>query len=122
MSCFSRVQMVLGPERASVYSSLQLERTLAGESYEWTWSGVKDQPALDLRGLDSWSKIAGLADKELIDTLSSEESSDRERARRELVKRGDKNRKALIKLLFQRGHAAGREDRRTGGAAVDVRR
>jgi putative membrane-bound dehydrogenase-like protein len=64
-----------------------------------SWTGAKDQPALPLRGLDSWAKIAKLEDGELIKTLSSEEAGDRERARQELVKRGDRNRKALIKLL-----------------------
>jgi putative membrane-bound dehydrogenase-like protein len=70
-----------------------------GRIYRVSWTGTKDQPALPLRAMDSWSKIAGLEDKELIETLSSEEDSDRSRARQELVKRGDKNRKALIQLL-----------------------
>jgi putative membrane-bound dehydrogenase-like protein len=70
-----------------------------GRIYRLTWTGTKEQPALALRGMDSWAKIGKFEDGELITTLSSDESSERERARQELVKRGDRNRKALIRLL-----------------------
>jgi putative membrane-bound dehydrogenase-like protein len=70
-----------------------------GRIYRLNWSGTKDVPALPLRGADSWSRIAGLKDDELIKALSSEDASDRERARKELVKRGDRNRKALVKMV-----------------------
>src|SRR5262249_319166 len=51
------------------------------------------------RAIDSWSKVARLEDAKLIEELSSFDATLRERARRELVKRGDKNRAELIKLL-----------------------
>jgi putative membrane-bound dehydrogenase-like protein len=88
---FRPCKMVLGPDGA-IY-------ILGGRIYRISWSGTKDIPALPLRALDSWAKIHKLEDKELIETLSSEETSDRSRAQRELVKRGDRNRKTLIKLL-----------------------
>ena len=103
---FRPCQMVLGPDgaiyivdrRAPVTGKLPGDGP-HGRIYRVSWADVKDKPALALRGLDSWAKIAKLTDEELIKTLTSEEAGDRERARRELVKRGDKNRKALIKLL-----------------------
>src|SRR5262249_47024704 len=52
-----------------------------------------------LRGLDSWAKIAKLADADLFKALASEDLSDRLRAQRELVRRGDKHRAALLKLV-----------------------
>jgi quinoprotein glucose dehydrogenase len=93
---FQPRRMVLGPDGALYIVSSGKK---GGRIFRIHWSGTKDGPALALRSVDSWSKVASLEDKELLDALSSEETSDRERARRELVKRGDKNRKALIKLL-----------------------
>jgi quinoprotein glucose dehydrogenase len=51
------------------------------------------------REMNSWAKVSTLKDDELIRALSSEHAGDRERARRELAKRGDKNRAALTRLL-----------------------
>ncbi len=70
-----------------------------GRIYRLTWAGTKDQPALPPRGMDSWAKIAKLGDDDLVKTLQSEEASDRERAQRELARRGEKERPALLKLL-----------------------
>jgi putative membrane-bound dehydrogenase-like protein len=105
---FRPSRMVLGPDGAIYVVDRRSKSLSAGGSasegnegriYRISWTGAKDQPALPLRGLDSWAKIGKLEDSALIKTLSSEEVGDRERARQELVKRGDRNRKALIKLL-----------------------
>jgi HEAT repeat protein len=71
-----------------------------GRIYKLSWAGTKEQPALPLRAMDSWAKMGKLEDGELVKALSSEEAGERERARLELVKRGDRNRKALIRLLL----------------------
>src|SRR5262249_28747376 len=67
--------------------------------YRMSWSGTGDEPALPLRGVDSWAKVHKKTNDELIEVLSSDEGSDREKARQELVRRGTKNRPALLKLL-----------------------
>jgi len=70
-----------------------------GRIYRLSWEGAGDIEAIALRGMDSWAKIRKQSDKELIETLNSENFSDRQRARQELVKRGDKQRAELIKVL-----------------------
>ncbi len=105
---FRPSRMVLGPDGA-IYVVDRRCKTLAagglasagtgGRIYRLNWVGTKEQPAPPLRGLDCWAKIGKLDDGELIKTLASDESSDREHARNELVRRGDRNRKALIQLL-----------------------
>jgi HEAT repeat protein/glucose/arabinose dehydrogenase len=92
---FQPRQMILGPDGA-IYV---LESH--GRIVRLGWAGTKEQPALVLRSLDSWAKVTTLKDDELIQSLSSDETSDREFARRELVRRGEKNRPALVKLLLQ---------------------
>jgi quinoprotein glucose dehydrogenase len=70
-----------------------------GRIYRLTWSGTKEQPALERRGMDSWAKVVKLEDADLVKALSGDEATDREAARRELVRRGPKNNQALRKLL-----------------------
>jgi hypothetical protein len=103
---FRPCQMVLGPDgavyivdRRSASAGAEVREGAHGRIYRVSWIGTKDVPALPLRGMDSWAKIAALKDEDLIKALSSEEASDRERARKELVKRGERNRKALIQLV-----------------------
>lgn len=93
---FRPCQVVLGPDGALYVVDRRGEEQ--GRIYRLIWAGTKDQPALPPRGMDSWAKIAGLGD-DLIKTLQSEEASDRDRARRELARRGEKERPALLKLL-----------------------
>jgi glucose/arabinose dehydrogenase len=95
---FRPCQAVLGPDGA-VYVVDQRKEGAAGRVYRLSWAGAGDRPALALRGLDSWVKVAALKDEELVKALSGDEASDRERARRELVRRGGRNRAALLKLL-----------------------
>ena len=63
-----------------------------GRIYRLTWAGTKDQPALPPRGMDSWAKIAKLGDDDLVKALASDDGSDRDHARLELARRGEKNR------------------------------
>ncbi len=72
---------------------------LADRLYRLSWAGTGNDPALPLRNLDSWSRFARLDDAELIKDLSDPDCSDRRHAQWELVRRGDKNRAALIRLL-----------------------
>ena len=94
---FRPCQVVVGPDGALYVVDRRGEEQ--GRIYRLTWAGTKDQPALPPRDMDSWAKIAGLGDDDLIKTLQSEEAGDRERARRELARRGEKERPALLKLL-----------------------
>jgi glucose/arabinose dehydrogenase len=103
---FRPCQVVVGPDGAVYVVDWRTKSARKpwgdgthGRIYRIRWSGTRDQPELPLRGLEGWGKIARLSGKELIETLSSEEAGARERARKELVKRGEKNRKALVKLL-----------------------
>ena len=41
-----------------------------GRIYRVTWGGTKDEPALALRGLDSWDAIGKLSDEELLKALA----------------------------------------------------
>ncbi len=94
---FRPCQAVLGPDGALYVVDRRGEGR--GRIERLTWAGTKDQPALPPRGMDSWAKIAGLGDDDLVKTLQSEDASCRERARRELARRGEKERPALLKLL-----------------------
>jgi glucose/arabinose dehydrogenase len=71
--------------------------------YRLSWTGTKEHPALPLRPMDSWAKIIKLPDAELIKALAREDFSDRQYAQREIVRRGAKNRPALLKLLADDG-------------------
>ncbi len=105
---FRPCQMVLGPDGAMYVCDWRTDSGGAGRLwgdgkhgriYRLTWAGTKDHPAIAPRGLDSWAKLGKLSDADLLKALSAEAFSDRERARHELVRRGEKNRPALLKLL-----------------------
>jgi putative membrane-bound dehydrogenase-like protein len=105
---FRPCQMVLGPDGAMYVCDWRTDSGGAGRLwgdgkhgriYRLTWAGTKDDPAIAPRTLDSWAKIGKLSDAELFKTLSSEDFSDRERARNEIVRRGVKGRAPLLKLL-----------------------
>ena len=90
-------QVVLGPDGA-VYVVDSRDRK-HGRIYRLTWAGTKDQPALPPRPMDSWAKIAKLGDDDLVKALLSDDAGDREHAQRELARRGEKERPALLKIL-----------------------
>jgi putative membrane-bound dehydrogenase-like protein len=74
-----------------------------GRIYRLSWAGTKDQPALPLRGLDSWAKVDKMSEQDLLDTLAAPDFSDRCRAGRALVRKGETVRPVLLKLLGDGG-------------------
>jgi putative membrane-bound dehydrogenase-like protein len=70
-----------------------------GRIYRLTWGGTTEQPAIARRDMDSWAKIAKLDDDELLKVLAGPDATDRSHAQREITRRGDKLRPALVKLL-----------------------
>ena len=105
---FRPCQMVLGPDGAMYVCDWRTDSGGAGKLwgdgkhgriYRLSWKGTKDQPAIDLRGLDSWAKIGKHSDDDLFKSLEGDNFSDRQRAQQEIVRRGVKQRPALLKLL-----------------------
>ena len=105
---FRPCQMVIGPDGAMYICDWRTDSGGAGRLwgdgvhgriYRVTWAGTKDQPAIPLRGMDSWDKIVHQSDADLIKTLYSDDFSDRMVANRELMRRGPRNRAALLALL-----------------------
>jgi quinoprotein glucose dehydrogenase len=105
---FRPCQMVLGPDGAMYVCDWRTDSGGAGKLwgdgkhgriYRLSWRGTKEQPAIPLRGLDSWANIAKQADEDLYKTLEGENFSDRQRAQHEVVRRGAKQRKTLLKVL-----------------------
>jgi putative membrane-bound dehydrogenase-like protein len=105
---FRPCQMVLGPDGAIYVCDWRTDSGGAGRLwgdgkhgriYRITWAGTAEQPAIPTRGLDTWAKILQQGDAELLRTLESENFSDRQQAQRELVRRGDKHRPALLAVL-----------------------
>ena len=74
-----------------------------GRIYRISWAGTKEQPAIPLRGLDSWAKIHKISEQELLETLAAPDFTDRQRAGRALVRKGEAVRPALLKLLGDGG-------------------
>jgi putative membrane-bound dehydrogenase-like protein len=70
-----------------------------GRIYRLTWTGTKDHPAIATRGKDTWAKIRKLSDEELLKALGSDNFSDRQRARQEAIRRGEKLTPALLKVI-----------------------
>jgi putative membrane-bound dehydrogenase-like protein len=105
---FRPCQMVTGPDGAMYVVDWRTDASGAGRLsgdgvhgriYRVSWSGTKEQAALPRRSMGSWAAILKQSDEDLLKTLAGEEASDRTKAQRELVRRGDKNRIALRNLL-----------------------
>jgi putative membrane-bound dehydrogenase-like protein len=105
---FRPCQMVLGPDGAMYVCDWRTDSGGAGQLwgdgrhgriYRISWAGTATQPAIPLRGLDSWAKIDKLSEGELLKALAAPDFSDRQRAGRALVRRGEKVRPALLKVL-----------------------
>lgn len=105
---FRPCQMVTGPDGAIYVADWRTEAIGGGRIwgdgkngrvYRLSWSGTKEQEAIELRSRDTWAKVRQLEDDKLIELLASFDGTERERARRELVKRGDKVRAALLKYF-----------------------
>jgi len=63
------------------------------------WAGTTAQPEIQLRKLDCLADLGKRDDKQLLAALSSPIGRERDLARYELVRRGDRNRAALIELF-----------------------
>lgn len=105
---FRPCQMVLGPDGAMYVVDWRTDLSGAGRRfgdgvhgriYRLSWSGTREQPALALGSMDRWAKIVKSSDGELAKALASEDASERSKAQRELIRRGEQNRPALLKLL-----------------------
>jgi quinoprotein glucose dehydrogenase len=113
---FRPCQMVIGPDGALYVCDWRSASgglgqlwgdNKHGRIYRLSWAGTgkknkegeEEQPALPLRNMDSWAKIAKLSDQDLLKTLANESFSLRRRAQWELIRRGEKHRPALLKLL-----------------------
>ena len=58
-----------------------------GRIYRLSWSGTPDQPALPLRGMDSWAKVVKLDDAAIVKALTGGSATDRYHAQQELRRR-----------------------------------
>lgn len=94
---FRPCQMTAGPDGA-MYIVLAGDGK-HGRILRVSWAGTKEQAALPPRPRDSWWKVVRQSDDDLLQTLGSADGSDRARAQRELVRRGERNRAALLQLL-----------------------
>lgn len=106
---FRPCQMVAGPDGAMYICDWRTDSGGAGKLwgdgkngriYRVSWRGTREEPAIALRGLDSWTNIAKLGAEELIKTLESDNFSDRRQAQFELIRRGKKDIKALHDLFL----------------------
>ena len=105
---FRPCQMILGPDGAMYVCDWRTDSGGAGKLwgdgkhgriYRLSWKGTKEQPGLPLRPLDSWAIIVKQGDGDLVKTLESDNFSDRQKAQQEIVRRGVKQREALLSLL-----------------------
>jgi putative membrane-bound dehydrogenase-like protein len=105
---FRPCQMVVGPDGAMYVVDWRTDSGGAGRLsgdgkhgriYRITWAGTKEHLAIAPRAMDSWAKIRKLSDEDLIKGLAAENFSDRQKAQHEIVRRGEKQRPALLKLL-----------------------
>jgi hypothetical protein len=71
----------------------------SGRIYRLTWAGTKEHPAIVPRPMDSLAKVRKLDDGELVKVLTGENGGERETARQEFARRGDKHRAALLKVV-----------------------
>ncbi len=102
---FRPCQMVTGPDGAIYVCDWRTDSGGAGKLsgdgihgriYRIRWAGTKDSPAIPLRTLDSWARIAALPDSKLADVLNAPDLTDRVTARKELVRRGAQTRDVVL--------------------------
>ncbi len=105
---FRPCQIVVGPDGALYIADFRseaggLEKLWGdgkhGRIYRVTWDGTKFSPALPRGSMDRWAKLQKLGDDDLLKALESDDFTERQHAQQELVRRGGKNRKALLALL-----------------------
>jgi putative membrane-bound dehydrogenase-like protein len=105
---FRPCQMVLGPDGAMYIVDWRTNSGGAGQLwgdgqhgriYRVSWAGTEKQPAIELRGRDSWAKVGKMSEEDLLRALSSPQFSDCQAARLELVRRGSRCLPELLKVL-----------------------
>jgi putative membrane-bound dehydrogenase-like protein len=105
---FRPCQMVLGPDGAMYIVDWRTNSGGAGQLwgdgthgriYRVSWAGNEKEPAIKLRGRDSWTQIGKMSQDDLLKTLSSPQFSDRQTAQRELVRRGPRCLPDLLKIV-----------------------
>jgi quinoprotein glucose dehydrogenase len=105
---FRPCQMITGPDGAIYLCDWRTDSGGAGKLwgdgvhgriYRLRWVGTADTPAIPLRPLDSWAKIASQDNAGLIAALDSPNQTDRLVAQQTLRKRGPAVRGELLKLL-----------------------
>lgn len=105
---FRPCQMVTGPDGAIYICDWRTDSGGAGKLwgdgvhgriYRLRWVGTQDEPALPLRGMDSWAKLLKLPDEVLVRSLAAPDFSDRLVARNELIRRGEKSRTLVLDQL-----------------------
>ena len=97
----------------------------SGRIYRLSWSGTKEEPAIPLRGMDTWAKIGKMPFEELLKTFASENFTERQRAREELTSRAGRNgnycKKAVPACLrFFKGSAESLNARITALGALEA--
>ncbi len=70
-----------------------------GRLYRLSWSGTPEMPAIPLKPMDSWSKLAAADDTQLVEVLKTGDFEQRVRATDELARRGEKHRETFLKIL-----------------------
>jgi quinoprotein glucose dehydrogenase len=109
---FRPCQMVTGPDGAVYVCDWRTDSGGAGRLsgdgthgriYRVSWVGTDDNPAIPLRGMDSWANLLKLSDTELAAKLGAPDLTDRVVARNELVRRGPKARDAVLRLFVSGG-------------------
>lgn len=100
-------QMLIGPDGAIYIADQRNDPQGHGRIYRLTWAGVPDEPAIPSRPLDSWHKIITGGDEQVFQALSSPNFTDRCVAARELARRGEKHRPALVKMVLSDDASAG---------------
>lgn len=105
---FRPCQMITGPDGAIYICDWRTDSGGAGKLwgdgvhgriYRLRWVGTSDVPAIRLRPLDSWAKIASQDNAGLIASLDSPNQTDRLAAQQALRRRGPAVRPDLLKLL-----------------------
>jgi putative membrane-bound dehydrogenase-like protein len=111
---FRPCQMAVGPDGAMYVADLRVTAGDVGKPwgdgkqgriYRLSWAGTNQENKIEPRAHESWAKIKQAKDEELLATLESLNCSDRQKAHQELVRRGDKHRPALMKLLADGNNA-----------------
>jgi putative membrane-bound dehydrogenase-like protein len=112
---FRPCETVLGPDGAIYVCDWRTDSGGAGRLwgdgvhgriYRITWAGTADQPALPPRPMDSWQRLARGGDADLLKALAADDFSDRLVAQRELVRRGDRSRADLLRLVADHAQPA----------------